>query len=54
MNRTAITVSGKNSFCLLVLQAEEVQKPYGIALYDYRATHPDDLAFQVNMNSQIP
>ncbi|XP_021925347.1 zinc finger protein 865 isoform X2 [Zootermopsis nevadensis] len=30
------------------LQVEDVQNPYGIALYDYPATHPDDLAFQAN------
>lgn len=29
-------------------QAEDFQKPYGIALYDYSATHPDDLSFQAN------
>jgi hypothetical protein len=29
-------------------QAEDLQKPYGIALHDYSSTHPDDLSFQVN------
>ncbi|XP_023719829.1 SH3 domain-containing protein 19 isoform X3 [Cryptotermes secundus] len=30
------------------LQVERFQKPYGIALYDYPATHPDDLSFEAN------
>lgn len=50
MNRTVVTVNGKNLFFHLVLQVEDVQNPYGIALYDYPATHPDDLAFQVHVN----
>ncbi|XP_069677581.1 SH3 domain-containing protein 19-like isoform X2 [Periplaneta americana] len=32
----------------LKFQAEDMKKPYGIALYDYPATHPDDLSFQAS------
>jgi hypothetical protein len=50
MNKIVFTMSGKNSFCHFLLQVDDVKKPYGIALHDFPATHPDDLPFKVYVN----